>query len=378
MISKDIKNVIYHLFWELAKTERIVEVSHQIFCESKDFDAHQIFNFLLSNNQKNITPVDIIKFVSKNKIKINEEEANLIILFYDKNLDGKLSFDEFINLIKSEKSSINNKSFNYSDDINISFNINFSLCKLFEKEILISKSIINILKILKNKYGFNIHDIYHFIKSTNFITSESIKNFLNNNNTEYLESDINLIMKRLDINRDGKVDLCEFHSLLGFPNCAYSCLSKKCKTCGAGYCEECYIDNHGCNPHNLNYPYNYKYNNNGIENNNPNIKNTQEIKYQSYDNFNDNTLRLLQGKKTEIINDENDNIVNYDKLKSYTDIKDKTNEIQQFNNYIRFLLENENKIEKIKIDLCNNKEFNVEDTFRLFEKNGRGSSTKMI
>ena len=67
MISKDIKNVIYHLFLELAKTERIVEVSHQIFCESKDFDAHQIFNFLLSNNQKNITPVDIIKFVSKKK-----------------------------------------------------------------------------------------------------------------------------------------------------------------------------------------------------------------------------------------------------------------------------------------------------------------------
>ena len=106
--------------------------------------------------------------------------------------------DEFINLVKGEKSSINNKSFNYSEDINMSFNINFSLYKLFEKEILISKSIINILK---NKYGFNIHDIYHFIKSTNFITSESIKSFLNNNNTEYLESDINLIMKRLDIYR---------------------------------------------------------------------------------------------------------------------------------------------------------------------------------
>jgi hypothetical protein len=67
MISNNIKNIISHLFLELAKSERTVEMSRQILCESTDFDAHQIFNFLLSNNQKNITPVDIIKFVSKKK-----------------------------------------------------------------------------------------------------------------------------------------------------------------------------------------------------------------------------------------------------------------------------------------------------------------------
>ena len=46
--------------------------------------------------------------------------------------------------------------------------------------------------------------------------------------------------------------------------------------------------------------------------------------------------------------------------------------MKNFQNFLKILLEGENKIENMKIELCNNKEFNVEDTFRLFEKNGRG------
>ena len=354
MISNDIKKLISNLFLELAESERSLDISRQVLCESTDFDAHQIFNYLLSNNPSNITPSDIAKYLSNNKINITEEEANLIILFYDTDFDRKLSFDEFINLVKSERSSINNKSFIYPDETNISFNINFSLCKLLEKEIHFSKYIIDILKELKNKYGFNIHDIYHSIKSSNYITSETIKNFLNQNNMQYLESDIKLIMKRLDLNRDGKVDFCEFHSLLGFPNCIPCCLTKKCKTCDSAYCENCYIENHGCASKKNNNPYNYKYINRD-ENNNQNFKIENALKVE---------------KKYDSLKELSDNLVNYasyENIKRYSEFKE-----NQINNFFKFLLEGENKIENLKIELCQNKDFNVEDTFRLFEKNGRG------
>ena len=369
MISNDIKKIISALFLELAKSERSIDITRQVLSESTDFDAHQIFNYLATNNNSDITSNDIIKFLSKNKIKIDEEQLNLIILFYDINLDGKLSFDEFINLIKSEKSSINNKSLNYSDDINISFNINFSLCKIFEKEIFYSKYIINILKELKHKYGFNIHDIYHSIKSSNFITSETVKNFLIESGEEFLESDINLIMRRLDINKDGKVDFCEFHALLGFPNCKINCLTKKCKTCGSEYCQECYIENHGCHPQKNNFPYNYKYTNE-IENKNPNIKFENTLKFENIQNF--DSYGLSKKQKPEINKEDSVNIVNLDKLKSNSNLKENGEEIKIFNNFLKFLLDGENKIENIKIELSKNKDFNVEDIFRLFEKNGRG------
>ena len=72
------------------------------------------------------------------------------------------------------------------------------------------------------------------------------------------------------------------------------------------------------------------------------------------------------------MDNEKYNIVNDDKLKSFSNIKENPDDIKQFHNFLKLLLEGENKIENMKIELCNNKEFNVEDTFRLFEKNGRG------
>ena len=349
MISNDIKNLLTIFFLELAKHERAIESYRQVLSESPDFDAHQIFD-LLTTNKNNINPKDIIKYLLSNNISVTDEEVNLIVLFYDKNLDGKLSYDEFINLVRSEKSSINNKSFNDSDNNKLSFSIIFSLNKLLEKEINISKSLIKILKDFKNKYGFNIHDIYHSIKSTNFITAESIKTFLKNQSELYLlDSDINLIMKRLDINRDGIVDLCEFHALLGFPNCSFSCLCTKCNTCGESYCDNCYIESHGCVPYEYKYPY--QYNNNSNKNQNNKIGQKENIT-----RIEQNTI--LKQKKREFNTDE--------------DVSKNISEILKFNGYLTFLLEGENKIELMKIELCKNKDFNVEDAFRLFEKNGRG------
>ena len=141
MISKEMKNSLMKFFSELISCEKSSQINRQILCESADFDAYQIFNYLKSDNN-NITLLDIKKYLNENGIEITDQEAKLIILFYDINSDGNLSYDEFINLIRSEKSSFNIKSYRIQDS-NLSFNINYSLCKLFEKEIQVSKRIIN-------------------------------------------------------------------------------------------------------------------------------------------------------------------------------------------------------------------------------------------
>ena len=369
MSSNDINNLVAQIFLEIAKHERSIQITRQVLCESTDFDAHQIFYNLISNDNQNITYVDIINFLSSNEIQITEEEAKFIILFYDKNMDGKLCFEEFINLVKNEKSSINFKS-NYSNDMRLSFNIKFSLCKLLEKEIYLTKSIIEMFKELRCKYGFNIHDIYHSVKSWNFITSDSIKKFLINNNSKFLESDINLIMRRLDINKDRKIDLCEFHAVLGYPKCNFCCLCIKCDNCGSSYCDKCFISNHNCSQHNSNYSNS---NNSGFN------KNTENENQNPYVN-NDINAKIIN-KNNHNDNDEfSDNIASYDQLRSVSTInmnkgyneKENIDKIQKFNHFLNFLMEGENKIENIKIELCQNEDFNVEDTFRLFEKNGRG------
>ena len=162
MLGKDIKNLLITFFSELINSEKNVDINRQVLSESADFNANQIFNYLLSLNdsKKNITIKEIKNYLNTNNIEISDQEAKLIILFYDINSDGELSFDEFINLIRSENSSNNNKIFGIND-VNISFSINYSLCKLFQKEISISKKIINSLRDLRNKRDFNLHDIFH-------------------------------------------------------------------------------------------------------------------------------------------------------------------------------------------------------------------------
>ena len=330
MISKDIKKSLITFFSELINSEKLVDINRQVLSESADFDAHQIFNYLLSSdNDDNITINDIKKYLNSNNIEITEQEVKLIFLFYDINSDMKLSFEEFLNFVRSEKSSLNNKLFRISEP-NISFNINYSLCKLFEKEIQVSKRIINALNELKVKRDFNVHDIYHALKSCSFITAQSLKNFLFENNFSFLESDIKSLMKRLDLNKDGKIDFCELHALLCFDKCQYKCLMvKNCSNCGKTYCKDCLIEKHGC-----------AFNNKNIEKNN------------------------LENINPNIINEENKNVK--------SEIKESSIEIKELNDYIKFLLKGENKIENMKIKLCDIFDFSVEDAFRIFEKNGRG------
>ena len=208
MISKEIKDLLIKFFSELISCENAVQINRQVLSESTDFDSHQIFNHLLSNNNSsddNITVLDIKKYLNENGIEISEHEAKMIILFYDINADGKLSFDEFINLVRNERASINNKLFRIQDN-NISFNINFSLCALLKKELAVSKIIMELLKELRNKIDFNLHNIYHHLKNGKLITSQGLKIFLAENNVPFIESDIKLLMRRLDLNKDGKID----------------------------------------------------------------------------------------------------------------------------------------------------------------------------
>ena len=84
-----------------------------------------------------------------------------------------------------------------------------------------------------------------------------------------MESDIKLILKRLDLNKDGIIDLCEFHALLGFPDCIYCCPCLSCNSCGKCLCESCYnnipcyshgtIQNKKNNKNDFDEKYNYNY-----------------------------------------------------------------------------------------------------------------------
>ena len=464
MLSIETDKRLAKLMMQLAEGERTIEITRQVLSDLYDFDAYQIFKNLDIEGKNRIDAINIIEFLKNKGTHTSQEEAKLIILFYDQDFDGVLTYPEFINLVQSEKSI--HKSPNFSPTDCLSYNVDRSLGKLLEKEVELARMILYILKDLRCRYDFNIHDLYHSVKNWNFITSDSIRNFLEKNGFSYLESDIKSIIKRMDLNRDGKIDLSEFHVLLGYPNCFYSCPCLSCPSCGACYCNSCFCNlpcyYHGRVHRNINSPnrnnreeiakdyYNFnsyinKNNdlNDNLENDNNEIYknnsmnlprqnlNLSELSNQNNinNNINNNkglvssppsrnnkfkkmisdslTIRLSpernygpievelcercnqipcicgnlpntlnNNKNSDFSAEDNYNLSNGFNNSIYNNKNLTSFEIKQFNDFLKVLMQGEKEIELNKIDLALKSDFNCEDAFRIFEKEGRGFLTK--
>ena len=411
MCSIETSKIIGKLFLILAEGERSIEISRQVLSDLKEFDTYQIFKNIDVEAKNKIDAYNIIDYLRNKGIYASEEEAQLIILFYDQDYDTFLSFSEFINIIQSEK--IEQKVSYNSPNTELSYNVDYSLTKLLEKEVELARNVIYILKDIKCRYDFNIHNIFHSVKSFNCITPDSIRNFLEKYEIQYLDSDIKAIIKRLDLNKDGRIDLCEFHALLGFPNCAFCCPCVSCPSCGNCYCDSCFTNYpcyfHGQSKNNFKYqknnsiqiedktkfnnknynefytmppinnirlsqPLNNKSNNNDIDKNEKkiskslSIRNSPERKYSPIEvDLCENCNQIPCICKKDNINKEN-NFQSKINLNEF--------EKNQFNDFLKVLMKAEKEIEQIKIDLALRPDFNCEDAYRIFEKNGRGFLTK--
>ena len=221
MLSVETEARVAKLLLSLAEGESSVEISRQVLSDNYDFDPYQIFRALDTECKNKVNSCNILNFLRCKGIFANEAEVNFLIQCYDQDGDGCLSYSEFLNLIQSEKSL--RKNYSNSCDNKLSFNIEYSLGKLLEKEIDLSRNIMNLLNDLRCRCDYNTCDIFNSLKSYNSITPESLKCFLDKNCASYLDSDIKAMMKRMDTNSDGRVDLYELTKLLEFPTCVPIC-----------------------------------------------------------------------------------------------------------------------------------------------------------
>ena len=396
MCSPETEQKLCKLLLILAEGERTIEISRQVLSDLKEFDSFQIFKNIDIEDKNKIDCYSIINFLRIKGIYCTEEEASLIILFYDQDYDNVLSYPEFINVIQSEKSLKNN--LNKPPKDKIPFDVDYSLGKLLEKEVELSRKFIYALKDIKCRYDFNIHNLYHKIKYFNSITNESLRAFFQKNEVSFLESDIKLILKRLDLNKDGIIDLCEFHALLGFPDCIYCCPCLSCNSCGKCLCESCYnnipcyshgtIQNKKNNKNDFDEKYNYNYYSMGnILNENiilphqlESSRNLNSInKYEtSFDNNNNKEIERKNISKGLAIRTSPRR--NYNPIEINLNKNDNLNlnirEQNQFNDFLKLLMIAESQIEEAKIELAKKEDFSCADAFKIFVKDNNDYITK--
>lgn len=389
------------MLMELSKCEREIEIKRRVLSDFIGNDSFLIFKKLDFEKNNYISSQNILDFMYQKNINIFIEEANCIILLYDINHDGVLSYDEFRNLIQSKnQESINIKRFNnnISDELNNS--IEFSFCNLMKKEIILVRVMMKYLEYFK-KFEYDLQQIYYNMININdnCITKESIKNYLDKYNISYFESDVNFILDLLDISKDGKIDLIDFQTFFGLSNYYDNYSNIICPFYEKKNRNVCLLDNNEYYHHNLEEET--------ICNNddavfNKRVSNIRDEKlskslglrisperiyapinlHSSYDNnanlekekekiSNSLTLRLGPERKYAPIEVEIENIPKESEIKREIENKN----IYNLNIYFRELIDGEMEIESYKIDLALKEDFNCEDFFRLFEFEGQGYIT---
>ena len=399
MCSYETEKKLGKILMLLAEEERSIEISRQVLSDLKEFDSFQIFKNIDIEDKNKIDCFTLINFLRIKGIYCTEEEASLIILFYVQDYDNALAYSEFTNLIQSDK--ILKKSLNISPKDKIPFNIDYSLIKLLEKEVELARAIINSLQDIKCRYDFNIHNLFHKLKYFNSVTNESIKNFLEANGISYLESDIKSIIKRLDLNKDGIIDLCEFQSILGFPDCIYCCPCVNCNSCGGHFCESCYSDVPFQPPEIFQKQNFIKKNNEKIDCDFNKYHHTMGEKLNNDDmNYKlSRNINMINKYETSLGNNIKDkesmNISNslylrtsprrkYNPIEIYLNNNENLNmnlnlneiEKNQFNDFLILLMKAETEVEEIKKELAKQEDFICGDVFLIFDKENKGYLTK--
>ena len=325
MLSLETEARIAKILLILAENEKSIEICRQLLREDKDFDSYQIFRYLDIGSKNKIDSYDIIHFLRKRRIKVNELEVNFFILSYDEGSNNYLSYIEFLNFLQCDNSFKKN---NFSKNETISQSIEFELGKLLEKEILLSRNLFPLLNDLKTRLDYNIHNFYHSIKKMNNITFDCIKKFLEKNYVNFSNIDIKNIIKRLDFNKDGRIDLCEFHKFFGFPEFSKLCPSKLCCICGCcNCCCEGPCCKNNCENDILENEYFDNQNSNCNKNENYNFKNEEnDINNKSNNTFDNNNEKNNNNNNNQINNiNLNNNDINYNENKSNLDNKNNEN-----------------------------------------------------
>ena len=373
MLSKNTLSLFCDLLMNLSEKEKQVEISRQVLCHNLNFDAYQVFSYLDCESKNYINEINLMTFLqTKNGIPCTMEELQFFILLYDENSDAKLSYSEFLNIVLSNnnfelRKKAREKIGSYCEENNLPFNVEYSLVKLFMKELDLIRTTRILIEKLKKRNDFNVHDLFHYLKGYGNITNESMKIFLEKNGILFDNNDLINIMKRLDINNDSKIDFDEFHQFLCFPKL-------KCNCCSFCQCN-CLISNkniYSNKDESSDEHYNYNYSDLIKKSNNQRLKRNENITY-NYINSNITNNHLFLQKEI------NQNF-NYNNLYSLNNIQNCychpcnhcfiDSDLNIFENkflyYITRLIEYESKIEEAKINLIKRPDFNIEDAFLIF------------
>ena len=215
-LSAETESKMCKLLLSLADGESNVEVTREVLANQIGFDPYSVFRKLDTEGKGYVDSLNVVEFLKAHSIYISSAEAQQIVASYDSDLNGNLNYSEFLNLIVSRSNYVLRNSAlntsNYNPFNPLPYDVEYSLVRIFEKEIDFARNQTMLVKDLNLRYDFNACDAYRVLDvySLDNVNNECIRKFLFRNYSDASETDITNMIRRLDVDGDYRVTFSEF------------------------------------------------------------------------------------------------------------------------------------------------------------------------
>ena len=230
MLLKETKLALLDLLCAFSEEEKDLESIRQSLCETPCFEPYLAFRRIDTSNSGFLTTGNISNFLSTYNFFHNPQKTQSYISHYDQDFDLKLSYSEFLQSVlpmdNSElRFSISQRPIKRADEFEpiIIEEIEKKLAYLLNREILFYVKFDRPKKNLLKTVDDDLFTLFSSLalRNKNEIGFEDLKVFFMKNSYEINDNDIILMLRRIDLNGDGKIDKNEFEDAF-FPKNKYS------------------------------------------------------------------------------------------------------------------------------------------------------------
>lgn len=100
MLGYESEKRLKNLLVAISDGELVLERTRQRLCEIRDFAPGSAFQRLDRDGNEYITSFEILNFLRDNRVyTATEQECHRLVKFFDSDEDGRLSFNDFIQIV---------------------------------------------------------------------------------------------------------------------------------------------------------------------------------------------------------------------------------------------------------------------------------------
>jgi Ca2+-binding EF-hand superfamily protein len=212
MLSLETEKRIARLFFQTAECERSVERSRSDLCSNINFDAYSTFRILDVRTNGRLTAQDLSSFLASKGISVINSSITLLIKQYDSNFDGCLGLEEFQSLVLPAEDLELRREVLARTVFPVSSYVENALARHLELECSYQAQLETLKRSLASRPDFSAIDCFRVVDvdRLSFLNVYEVRDFLRRNGYSITMQDLDSIIRRIDIDADGKLSYEEF------------------------------------------------------------------------------------------------------------------------------------------------------------------------